>query len=133
MSRNWTYGFSELNTLSELDEEERENRKLLTVIDEFETLNIFCKDEFDKNRDKANEAFLHVLAARTKNIMQDEIALKEAEITRLQGRLDELLKESPQTAESLNSFDKFIRRAEEDVVHLKKVVSINQQYKRFVP
>ncbi|MBO7453803.1 MAG: hypothetical protein J6T91_00245 [Alphaproteobacteria bacterium] len=107
--------FCKLNALAELDDEERENRKLLTVIDEFETLNIFCKDEFDKNRDKANEAFLHVLAARTKNIMQDEIALKEAEIIRLQGRLDELLKGAPQTAESLSSFDKIIQRAEEDI------------------
>jgi len=112
--------FCKLNALSELDKEEKENQKLLTVINEFEVLNIFCKNEFDKNREKANEAFLHVLAARTKNTMRDEIASKEAEINRLQERLDGLLKDSPQTAESLNSYDKILRRAAEDVMTSKE-------------
>lgn len=47
--------------------------------------------------------------------MQEEITQKEAEITRLQGRLDELLRESPQTTESLRMYDNFIRKAEDDI------------------
>ena len=112
--------FRRLNALPELDEEERENQKFQAVINEFEGLNIFCKDEFDKNRNKANEVFLSALAARTKDIMQKEISQKEAEIIRLQGRLDELLKDAPQTAESLKIYDRFIRRAEKNVSEAKE-------------
>ncbi|MCR4555641.1 MAG: hypothetical protein K5766_02420, partial [Alphaproteobacteria bacterium] len=105
--------FSKLNALPELSEEDRENQKLLAVIDEFCNLNKFCEGEFNLNRNKANEFFHQMLATRAKDIMRDEIAQKEAEIVRLQGRLDELLKKSPQTAESLRRSDNSIRRAEE--------------------
>ena len=107
--------FSKLNALPELSEEDRENQKLLAVIDEFCNLNKFCEGEFNLNRNKANEFFHQMLVTRAKDIMRDEIAQKEAEIVRLQGRLDELLKKSPQTAESLRRSDNSIRRAEEDV------------------
>ena len=117
-AQNVASEFCKLNALPELDEEERENQKLLTVINKFEDFNIFCKDEFDKNRNKANEAFLHALANRTKDIMRDEIAQKEAEIIRLQGRLDELLKDAPQTAESVSSFDEIIQMLDHMQMHL---------------
>ena len=107
--------FSKLNALPELSEEDRESQKLLAVIDEFCNLNKFCEGEFNLNRNKANEFFHQMLVTRAKDIMRDEIAQKEAEIVRLQGRLDELLKKSPQTAESLRRSDNSIRRAEEDV------------------